>query len=64
MCYDNVDCFVNEVLKLENKRAVYFKNTMTDIVMTKKDEEHYRNIKSVDFVKKTLDLIELKIIVT
>ena len=37
--YDNLDWFVNEVLKLENKMAFYFKNTQKDIIMIKKDEE-------------------------
>ena len=34
--YDNVDWFVKEVIKLENKKAFYFKNTKEDIIMTKK----------------------------
>ena len=42
--YDNVDWFVNEVIKLENKMAFYFKNTKKDIIMTQEDEEDYRNI--------------------
>ena len=41
--YDNVDWFVDEVMKLENKMAFYFKNTQKDIIMTEKDEEDYRN---------------------
>ena len=41
--YDNVDWFVDEVLKLENKMAFYFKNTKKDIIMTDYDEEEYRN---------------------
>ena len=41
--YDNVVWFVNEVIKLENKMAFYFKNTIKDIIMTEKDEEEYRN---------------------
>ena len=40
--YNNVDWFVNEVLKLENKMAFYFKNTKKDIVTTDDDEEDYR----------------------
>ena len=39
--YDHVDCFVNEVIKLENKMAFYFKNTQEDFIMT--DEKHYRS---------------------
>ena len=34
--YDNVDWFVKEVIKLENKMAVFFKNTKKDIIMSKK----------------------------
>ena len=41
--YDNVDWFVKEVIKLENKIAFYFKNTKKDIIMTEEDEEHYKN---------------------
>ena len=37
--YNNVDCFVNEITKLENKMAFYFKNTKKDIIMTDEDEE-------------------------
>ena len=36
--YDNVDWFVDEVIKLENKMAFYFKNTKKDIIMTEEDE--------------------------
>ena len=42
LAYENVDWFVNEVLKLENKMAFYFKKTKNDIIMTQKDED-YRN---------------------
>ena len=41
--YDNVDWFVDEVIKLENKMAFYFKKTKKDIIMTEKDEEDYKN---------------------
>ena len=40
--YNNVDWFVEEVIKLENKVAFYFKNTKKDIIMTKDDEEDYK----------------------
>ena len=42
--YNNVDWFVDEVIKLENKMAFYFKNTKEDIIMTEENEEDYRNI--------------------
>ena len=41
--YNNVDWFVDEVIKLENKMAFYFKNTRKDIIMTDDDEEEFRN---------------------
>ena len=40
--YNNVEWFVDEVIKLENKMAFYFKNTKKDIVMKEEDEEDYR----------------------
>ena len=40
--YDNVNWFVDEKIKLENKMAFYFKNTNKDIIMTDEDEEDYR----------------------
>ena len=42
--YENVDWFVDEVIKLENKMALYLKNTKKDIFMTEEDEEHFKNI--------------------
>ena len=41
--YDNVDWFVNEVIKLKNKMACYFKETKKDINMTKEDEKDFKN---------------------
>ena len=43
--YDNVDWFVKEVIKLENKMVFYFKNTTEDIIMTEQDEEEFKNDK-------------------
>ena len=37
--YDNVDWFVDEIIRIENKMAFYFKNTNKDIVMTRENEE-------------------------
>ena len=41
--YNNVDWFVKEVIKLENKMAFYFKETKKDIIMTQEDEEDFKN---------------------
>ena len=43
--YNDLDWFVSEVIKLENKLAFYFKNTKKDIIMTQKDKEHFFNNK-------------------
>ena len=61
--YDIVDWFVDEVIKLENKMAVYFKNTNKDTIMTDEDEEDYRNNIICRFCEKILNLIKLEIIV-
>ena len=52
--YDNVDWFVDEVIKLENKMAFYFKNTRKDIIMTQEDEEDYRNNDICRFCEKEI----------
>ena len=52
--YDNVGWFVDEVIKLENKMAFYFKKTKEDIIMTEKDEEDYRNIDICRFCEKSI----------
>ena len=53
--YDNVDWFVEEVIKLENKMAFYFKNTKKDIIMTQEDEEDYRNNNICRFCEKSIE---------
>ena len=50
--YNNVDWFMDEVIKLENKMAFYFKNTKKDIIMTREDEEDCRNNDNCRFCEK------------
>ena len=52
--YDNVDWFFKQVIKLENKMAFFFKNTEKEIIMTKDDEENYRNKNICRFCEKEL----------
>ena len=52
--YDNVDWFVDEVVKLENKMTFYFKNTNKDIIMTQEDEEDYKNNNICQFCEKKI----------
>ena len=58
--YDNVDWFVNEVIKLENKMAFYFKNTNKDIIMTQEDEEDYKNNNTFRFCEKEIILDKVR----
>ena len=53
--YNNVDWFVDKVIKLENKMAFYFKNTNKDIIMTEEDEEDYRNNNIRRFCEKFIE---------
>ena len=52
---DNVDWFVDEIIKLENKMAFYFKNTNKDIMMTEENEEDFRNDNICRFCEKNID---------
>ena len=52
--YNNVDWFVDEKIKLENKMAFYFKNTNEDIIMTKENEEDFRNDNVCRFCEKEI----------
>ena len=58
--YGNVDWFVNEVIKLENKMAFYFKNTKKNIIMTQEDEEDYRNNNICRFCEKICECDEVR----
>ena len=50
--YIKVDWFVKEVIKLENKMAFYFKETEKDIIMTKENEEDFKNNNICRFCEK------------
>ena len=52
--YDNIDWFVKEVIKLENKTAFFFKETKKDIIMTKENEEDLKNINICRFCEKEI----------
>ena len=53
--YKNVDWFVDEVIKLENKMAFYFKNTKEDSIMKEEDEEDFRNDNICRFCEKNIE---------
>ena len=53
--YNNVDWFVKEVIKLENKLAFYFKETKKNIIMTQEDEEDFKNNNICRFCEKYIE---------
>ena len=53
--YNNVDWFVNEDIKFENKMAFYFKNTKKDIIMTKEDKKDFKNNSICRFCEKNIE---------
>ena len=53
--YNNVDWFVDEIIKLENKMAFSFKNTKKDIIVTEENEEDYRNDNICRFCEKFIE---------
>ena len=52
--YDNVDWFVEEITKLENKMAFYFENTKKDIILTQEDKEDFDNEHICRFCEKEI----------
>ena len=53
--YNNVDWYVNEVEKLENKMSFYFKKTKKDISMTEQDEKHYRKTNNCQSCERNIE---------
>ena len=43
--YDNIDWYVNEVIKIKSKIRFYFNNTEEDIIMIREDTEDFENNK-------------------
>ena len=60
---NNVDWFVDEVIKLENKMSFYFKKTNKEIIMTQEDENNFRNTNDCWFCEELkFYIIKLEII--
>ena len=52
--YENVDWFVDEIIKLEQKMTLYFKNTKKDISMTQENKEDYEINNTCRFCEKAI----------
>ena len=53
--YNNVDWFVDEVIKLENNMTFYFRNTNKDIIRMDEDEENFENNNICRFCEKFIE---------
>ena len=62
--YDNVDWFVYEVIKLENKKNFSFKYTKKIIIMIEENKEDFENSNICRFCEKELHSDKVRIIVT
>ena len=54
LAYDNVDWFVDEVIKLENEMAVLFKKTKKVIIVCEKGEGIYTSYNICQFCQKEI----------
>ena len=52
---DDIDWFVDEIKKLKNKVALYFKHTNKDNIVTEKEEDYYRKINICQFSEKKIE---------
>ena len=52
--YDNVDWYVNQVTKSENKIVFFFRNTKKDIIMKQEDKEDFDNNNICRFCEKEI----------
>ena len=58
--YDNVNWFLHEVIKLENKIVFIFKNARKYIIMTEEDEEDFKNNDVCRFCEKEISSNKIK----
>ena len=52
--YNKINCFVDEVLKLENKVTFYFESTDKYTIKSRKEEKDYRNKTICRFFEKEI----------
>ena len=58
--HENVDWFVDEIVKLENKMNFWFKNTKKDIIMTQKDKQDFENNNICRYCEKYIELDKVR----
>ena len=58
--YGNVDWFVDEINKLENKMKFWFRKTEKDIIMTQEDNDAFENKNICRFCEKKIEAGQVK----
>ena len=58
--HENVNWFVDEIVKLENKMNFWFKDTKLDINMTEEDKQDFENINICRFCEKYIETDKVK----
>ena len=58
--HENVNWFVDEIVKLENKMNFWFKNTKKDIIMTEKDKQDFENDNICRYCEKYIEIDKVR----
>ena len=58
--HENVEWFVDEIIKLENKMNFWFKNTKKDIIMIEEDKQDFENNNICRFCEKYIESNKVK----
>ena len=58
--FDNVDRFLDEVIKFENKMSFYFRNTKKDIIVTQEKRQDYENNDICRFCEKKIECDKIR----
>ena len=58
--HENLDWFVNEVKKLENRMNFYLKKIRNNILMTQENEQDYKNKSICRFCEKNIESVKVR----
>ena len=58
--HENVNWFVDELIKLENKMNFWFKNTKKDIIMTEEDKQDFENDNICRYCEKYIEINKVR----
>ena len=58
--HENINWFVDEIVKLENQMNFWFKDTKKDIIMTEEDQQDFENNNICRYCEKYIELDEVR----